>query len=54
MHFSASLEEPNSRVKYYIFARADNFIGKLVLRMKGYKPHDTLFGKVMKKTILRG
>ena len=37
----------------WIFAKAWTFRGYIILRCKGYKPHLTIFGKVLKKDIVK-
>ena len=36
----------------WIFAKAWTFRGYLILRFRGYKPHMTIFGKVLRKDIV--
>jgi len=37
----------------WIFAKSETFYGYVLLRLRGYKPHRTLFGEVLKKEITR-
>ena len=36
-----------------IFANSSNWYGNLMLRLRGYKPHLTIFGTVFQKGITR-
>ena len=42
----------NNRI--YLFASASKMVGILVLYSKGYKPHKTSFGTVMRKVVTKG
>tara|TARA_R110000803_G_C11824081_1_gene302344 strand:- start:250 stop:426 length:177 start_codon:yes stop_codon:yes gene_type:complete len=43
--------QKTKRAKAYIFAQAWTWRGYIILRLRGYYPHQTLFGKILRKDI---
>ncbi len=38
--------------KEWIFAKSSTITGYIILRLRGYKPHMTMFGEVLRKNLV--